>query len=87
MELTYMSISSRIHNVRPILTLLQPHSGVRNSLIAVRSSPASRILHDYTRIMYSGLNSNTGENSSQKKIDLYLYVMDYFRNGVLTIFL
>ena len=65
MELTYMSISSRIHNVRLILTLLQPHSGVRNSLLALWSSV--RILHDYKSIMYSGLDCNSGENSSWKK--------------------
>ena len=65
-ELTFQSVFTRTHELRPIINSLPADSAVRASLLEAWSRPASYILHDYTGIMYSGLNSSTGENNRRK---------------------
>ena len=65
-ELTFQSVFTRTHEVRAIISSLPTDSGVRDSLLEAWSRPASYILHDYTGIMYSGLNSSTGENNRRQ---------------------
>ena len=81
-ELTFNSVFTKNHDVRPIISSLPPDSSVRQSLLAAWNNPASFILHDYTPVMYSGLNNNTGNNNRKMKIGL----IDFFRIGVLAIF-
>ena len=67
-ELTFQSVFTRTHEVRAIISSLPTDSGVRDSLLEAWSSPIAFILHGYSGIMYSGLNSPNGENNSCKII-------------------
>ena len=73
MELTFQSVFTRTHEVRPIISSLPADSVVRASLLEAWSRPSAFILHDYAELMYTGLNSSTGENNSRNIIINNIY--------------
>ena len=83
MELTFQSVFTRTHEVRPIISSLPADSAVRDSLLEAWSRPASYILHDYTSIMYIGLNSSTGENNNRKMKIIFIQIDFIFQDWCL----